>query len=149
VPNKRPSIGLLFDFLYDKYQLKIWEGVTKTAYDLDLNLYCFPGGELEDPSGNSVQRNIVFDLVLPSRLDGVIIMSAVIANFICIKKFDEFYKRFKVIPNLSIGIDIQGSPSLLFDNTKGITDMVTHFVEEHNFKRIAYIKGPPENIEAK
>jgi len=27
--------------------------------------------------------------------------------------------------------------------------MITHFVEEHNFKRIAYIKGPPENIEAK
>ncbi len=145
---KRPRIGFLFDFLYDKYQLNIWSGVVKAANDFDLNLYCFPGGQLHDPFPNSLQRNLLFNMALNSRLDGFIILSALLGNHISTKEFCSFYKDYAKIPNVSIGMEIEGCPSLLVDNAKGIRDMVAHFVKEHGFSRIGYIKGPEENTEA-
>ncbi len=148
MPGKRPRIGFLIDFYYDEYQLKIWAGVVKAAQDLDLNLYCFTGGAIACPVENSIQRNNAYDLVLSSKLDGVIIMSAVIGNYISLKRFKHFYEPFKALPNVSISVEIEDCPSVLIDNKKGVADMVSHLVEEHNFKRIAFFQGPLENPEA-
>lgn len=149
MPKQRPRIGLLFDFLLEEYQLKIWSGIRKAAEDHDLNLYCFPGGELEGSLLFSTQRNTAYDLVATSQLDGVIIVAAGILTNISKKKFNSFYEPFKSIPNVSIGVEIEGCPSLLVDNAKGIIETVEHLVEEHHYKHIAFIKGPENNPEAK
>jgi two-component sensor histidine kinase/DNA-binding LacI/PurR family transcriptional regulator len=146
---KRPRIGLLFDFLYDKYQLNIWSGAVKAAGDFNLSLYCFPGGQLHDPFPNSLQRNLLFKMALKSRLDGFIIMSATVGNYTGLKNFKTFYKEYARFPNVSIGIEIENCPSLLVDNAKGIQNLVTHFVKDHGFTRIGFIKGPEENAESK
>ncbi|MBN1798230.1 MAG: substrate-binding domain-containing protein [Spirochaetales bacterium] len=148
MPKKRPRIGLLIDFFYDDYQLKIWSGVMKAAKEFDCNLYCFSGGAVDCPQENSVQKNNTYDLVLPSQLDGVIIMSAVIGNYVPFKRFKQFYEPFKALPNVSISMEIKDSPSILIDNKKGMSDMVSHLVEEHDFRRIAFIQGPADNPEA-
>ncbi|MBN1798231.1 MAG: substrate-binding domain-containing protein [Spirochaetales bacterium] len=149
MPQQRPRIGLLFDFLLEEYQLKIWSGMQKAAEDHDLNLYCFLGGELEGHLLFSTKRNTAYDLVAPSQLDGVIIVSAGILTHISKKKFNSFYEPFTSIPNVSIGVEIEGCPSLLVDNAKGIIETVEHLVEEHHYRRIAFIKGPENNPEAK
>jgi ABC-type sugar transport system substrate-binding protein len=40
-------------------------------------------------------------------------------------------------------------PSIFIDNSQGIKDLVSHLVLEHKAKRIAFIKGPDDNLEAK
>lgn len=149
MPGKQPRIALLFDFLYDKYQLTIWSGVVKAARDFGFNLYCFPGGQLLDPFPNSVERNLLFDMALHSRMDGFLILSSVLGNYSSEKIFAGFYKAYSGIPNVSIGVKIKRCPSLLVDNAKGMSDLVSHFVEAHGFTQIAYIKGPEENLEAR
>jgi two-component sensor histidine kinase/DNA-binding LacI/PurR family transcriptional regulator len=148
VSNHRLRIGLLLDFLFDEYQLKVWTGIVKATEDMDANLYCFPGGSLKSPFINSAQRNYIFNLALTSKLDGLVIMSAVLGNFISKEEFTNFYNSFKIIPNISIGTEIDKNPSIVIDNARGVMDIVTHLVEDHHLKRLAFIKGPDDNAEA-
>ena len=39
-------------------------------------------------------------------------------------------------------------PGVVVDNEKGMQDIVTHFVEAHGYRRIAFICGPEGNEEA-
>jgi hypothetical protein len=58
-----PSIGLLVDLLDDSpYQWTILQGAMDAAHELGAHLLCFAGGVLGAPTGESGERNGIFDL---------------------------------------------------------------------------------------
>lgn len=63
-------------------------------------------------------------------------------------EFRDYARRFGAIPLVSVGIRIEGVPSILIDNRIGVLEAMAHLVEEHGCRRIAFLKGPAQNPEA-
>jgi len=138
--NDKPTVGLLMGLLNETSWASIWSGVADLARERDVNLICFTGGMLEDTVGFQEQANVLYDLVDVEQLDGLIIWGG-IGKFVDAPTLETFYKRYQSIPTVSIGDSVADVPSVLADNYGGMYQVVTHLVEDHGYRRIAYIKG--------
>jgi diguanylate cyclase (GGDEF)-like protein len=148
-PSDRITIGMLINQLDGMYQTPIWRGVADTVKINDINLILFVGKSLKSPLAYEAQENIVYQLINIKRLDGIVATSSSIGNDIGVKGLLEFYKPLRSIPMVSIALPIKGITSILTENERGMQEIVEHLVEVHDYKKIAIIKGPETNMEAK
>jgi len=113
----------------------------------DVNLICFPGGQLRPPH-QFKQRNVIYDLVDPESLDGLILRSEALSAHIPPEEFEALYKKYSPLPMVSIARALPDIPSILVDNAQGMHSVVTHLVETHGYRRIVFIRGPENHQEA-
>lgn len=152
--NRRITIGLVIDNLYGvgAYQGTLWKGVAEAAEQYDAHLICYSGGTLGYSPYNEFeyQINIVYDIVNPNILDGLVLVSGTMGNYISPEEFKTFYSRYVAmpIPVVSIGRQIEGANSLVLDNAQGLRDAIAHLIQEHGYRRIAFIRGPEGNADA-
>jgi|GEM_PF-713934 len=144
----RITIGMLIGMLDDNYQARIWPSIADAAKKHDVNLIFFVGKSPGSNYGYDKEHHIIYNFISDYNLDGLIIMSGTLGNFISINKLVKFLNRYKKIPMVSIAIALEGIPSILVDNTAGLYDAFNHLVNEHNYKRIAFIRGPEGHQEA-
>jgi len=145
--KKRPTIGFLIDVFYDQYQMEIWSGVSEASVKEDVNLVCFCGGAFKSPYENDA-RPKVYNLIHKKDIDGLIILSSTIGNFISKQELKKFCATFTGIPTLSIGSIIQGVPGIVVDSDQSMFELVAHCIQEHDCRRIAFIKGTDANDDA-
>jgi DNA-binding LacI/PurR family transcriptional regulator len=148
ITNRR-TIGLLIGRLGDVgYASQIWPGVAAVAEERNVNLVCFAGGALNAPNAFDAQHNIAYDLISPARVDGLVSMSGAIGEFSKPEELELFYARYRPLPIVSIAMVLEGIPSISADNETGMRDSITHLIEVHKFRQIAFIRGPDTNPEA-
>ncbi len=145
-PQKRLTIGYLTHWIGPGHRT-MWPGIYDTVCKHDVNLICFPAGQLRAPH-QFRQRNVVFDLITAEKLDGLILRSEALAAHISPKEFDALYKKYRSIPMVSIARTLPGIPGILLDNVQGMRDVITHLIETHGCRRIAFIRGPETHREA-
>ena len=138
----RPTIGVFLGQLEERYQFLLWPGMVDSAEELNLNLIFFPGAPLDVDLVDMAQRNIIYDLVLPDTLDGLIILSGSLSAFVDKDAFNRFCYKYKDLPIVSISLPLEGASNVLVDNKKGMYDVVSHLIEVHGYQRIAFIRGP-------
>jgi DNA-binding LacI/PurR family transcriptional regulator/serine phosphatase RsbU (regulator of sigma subunit) len=141
-------IGLLVDWLEDEYQDKVLAGVDAEAQANGVGLLCIAGGVLRSPFRFGARRNFIYDLVGQDCIDGLVIMSGTLGNYIGPSKLARYCERYRPLPMCSIGVALQGIPSVLVDNAKGMRDAMLHLIDSHGYRRIAFIRGPGVNEEA-
>lgn len=146
--SQRLTIGVLFDYFTEKYQNGIWNGIVKAANNLDVNLLFYVGGDIDSPYIHHAPRNLVYKLVNLDNLDGIIVMSATIGNYIRKNRLEIFINSFSSIPTISIGVAFKGIPSIIVDNYAGMHEVIRHLIVDHGFTRLAFIKGTQGNQEA-
>ena len=146
--KKRPTIGLLIDWVGGRYQSHIWQGALAAAEERDANLIIFSGRSLRAPQGYLSQSNVLFDVISSENLDGLVILSGTIFNYVTENEFRAFAQRFQALPLISISIELENIPSVLIDNRAGIRSVVSHLIETHGHRKIAFIGGPEVNEEA-
>lgn len=144
----RPTIGLLIGRLAERYQVHIWPGIADVMEERGINLIIFPGRTLETPVGFDRQRNVLYDLVGPENVEGLVIFSGTLANYIGPERVKNFCERYQPLPMVGIGVKIGEIPTVLTSNEKAMRDIVTHLIETHGYRRIAFICGPESNPEA-
>jgi diguanylate cyclase (GGDEF)-like protein len=110
--------------------------------------FFFAGGALESPFRDEAKQNVIYDLFNKDKLDGLIICPGLLMNYIGLDKFMKFIEPYRDIPMVSIGIDIKGIPSVVFDNRECMHVMVNHLIDYHDYSKIAFIKGTSLNPEA-
>jgi diguanylate cyclase (GGDEF)-like protein len=151
-PN-RPTIALLVDGLIEDYEVKVWSGVADAAKKYDFNLLCCACGSLDSPHLFSSQRNILFDLVRAAvdagHIDGILALSGALANFSTPEKLLQTYSRLGDVPLISIGAQLDGMPSITVNNAGGMREMITHLIQHHGRRRIAFICGPEHSDDAR
>ena len=52
------------------------------------------------------------------------------------------------VPIVSIGMDVEGVPTLFVDGSTGMRDLVTHLVEKHEVRNVVYVGGVPGHSES-
>jgi DNA-binding LacI/PurR family transcriptional regulator len=147
--SKRLTIGIFLNTLYENYDLELWKSVRAACEKHDINVITISGGALNSPYYYHTHRTQIYSLVNKTNVDGIVSVSASIGNYTTPEKLADFFKKFNDIPLVSIGIKTGSYATILVDNKSGMFNLVEHFVNVHGYSKIAFIKGPDSNSEAR
>lgn len=144
-----PAIGFLTESLVSLYQSDIWIGASDAATRLGYSMFCFAGGSLSKSSWDEwePQRNLIYNFIDTHRFRGIILAGS-LGNFVSEREFRKFYKRYTAVPLVCLGPEIPSVPTVIADNTHGMRELMSHLVEEHQCRKIAFVRGPKGNKEA-
>lgn len=144
------TIGYLTNDLVNNYNCAIWEGVRDASERSGIELRTFIGGEIDSPSSSQLMRNAVYRLLHPEGLDGLIVNSTSLLQFLSPERIAEFMASFAGLPVVTHGAAYADFPAVLVDNAAGVSEAVSHLIRVHGHKRIGFIAGSrnnPESIE--
>ncbi|WP_437949917.1 SpoIIE family protein phosphatase [Sorangium sp. So ce296] len=147
--TKRRTIALVMDYLRGEYQSAMRVAIERAAEAHDVNLVIAVGEVLTGHSPSEVAQRTIYHLVGPEAVDGVVIASPTLGNYVGVEGVQRFCDYYAPLPVCSIGIPIPGVPSILVDNALGIEMAAGHLLDDHGCRRLAYIGGPDSNGEAR
>lgn len=145
--NSRLTIGFLTHTIEDAYGAALWTGAMSAAMDNNANLICFPGRHLESPHRFEVQANVLYRLAGTENVDGLVLSSSTISMYVGLEGLRSLCDGYRPLPMVSLGISMEGIPSVIVENYQGMREMVIHLIEVHGLRRIAFISAPPNNME--
>ncbi len=145
--GRRPTIGLLNSRLERGFHRAAWLSVANAARVCDVNLIMLDGGVLHSPDDIDSPANILYSLVHPDLIDGLIVWSSSLGWRTTPQHMLEICERYRPIPLVSVGQALPGIPSIVVDNYQGVRDMVVHLIDVHGYQRIAFLSGPAGNRE--
>jgi sigma-B regulation protein RsbU (phosphoserine phosphatase) len=149
--SRRTTIAFLMDFpdlLGDSYGTTLRDALDVACRQLDLNLYIVAGRWLEDPDPSGALHNKVFDWIHSEAVDGIIVLSTSLAAYAGSAAVSRLCARYALLPLCSIGIAIEGVPSVVIDNRLAMRGVVEHLVRQHGCRQPVFIGGPPMNAES-
>ncbi|WP_437979988.1 SpoIIE family protein phosphatase [Sorangium sp. So ce117] len=146
--KKRRTIALLMDYVRGEYQSEVRFGVERAAEAHDVNLIIAFGETLACPGAARTAQNSMYHLIGAETVDGIIVASTTLCHHVGIEGMKRFCRSYAPLPICSLGMAIDGIPSLVVDNGLGLDLSVGHLVDDHGCQRVAYIGGPPSNEEA-
>ncbi|MCK5266763.1 MAG: GGDEF domain-containing protein [Spirochaetes bacterium] len=146
--KRKKTIGFQINNLQGRYAAKLWPLIVAVAKRYDINLIIFPGHAFESPYGYESKHNAIYNFINKHNVDGLIMASGAICNFIGIDGLKNYYEKLKGMPIVSLGIKLDGIPSILVDNKFGLKNVVDHLIEHHKYKKIAFVRGTRNNPEA-
>lgn len=148
MPTDRATLGFLFASLHTGASLVIWPSLLDAAKQHDVNLICFPGGRLQAADSFEIQRNAIFNLANDQCLDGLITWSSSLGGVLGPAEIKAFHQRYQTLPMVSLAQFMEGMPTVSVDSYLGMRALLSHLIEEHGFKRLAFIRGPEEHYYA-
>jgi DNA-binding LacI/PurR family transcriptional regulator len=140
-------VGLLLDHLESDYPTEIVAGVRRAARAARVRTVVIAGGWLGKPGSPPVVRNFVYDF-LPGSFDGLLVSAGSLSNQCGVDHFRSWLGRFGKLPSMCVAIDHPELPNVHVDNEVGVHSLVTHLIEKHGRRRIAFIRGPSTSAEA-
>ncbi|HEU5101256.1 MAG TPA: substrate-binding domain-containing protein, partial [Roseiflexaceae bacterium] len=117
-----------------------WLGVVDAARAHAANVIFFDGRIVDVPHFER-QQNILYELVDVERVDSLVVWSSGLDAIIAAEGMKRFCQQYNPIPLVTVERTIQGFPSLLIDDYQGVYAAMTHFIEQHGYRRIAFISG--------
>ncbi len=146
--TRAPRLGVFVDGLVDGYQAAVVAGAYEGT-ELGAQLVCFVGGILDSPHRFAAERNHIYRLAGKDSLDALMLVSGAIGNHVGKSELQRFARRYRPpLPICSIGIELEGMPSVLVDNDSGMERAISHLIARHGHRRIAFVRGPLANEEA-
>jgi len=142
---KRLTIGFLLASLHTGASLTIWPSLLDAAKLDDVNLICFPGGRLNATESYEIQRNVIFEFATDEYLDGLITWSSTLGGVLGPAEVQAFHERYHPLPMVSLAQFMEGMPTVSLDNYLGMRSLILHLIEEHNYHRLAFVRGPEEH----
>ena len=143
-------IGFLLANVYQGSSTSMWKAMAEAAAsDEESALFVFPGGRLRYAPGNEYLRNGIYDLANGSSLDGAVIWASALSGSVGADEAASFAREkageMKVV---SLGMLVDGCPSVDFDAYSGMLAEVGHMISVHGDRRIAFIRGPESHRSA-
>lgn len=135
--GSRPTIGLLTNTITDPRDHRVWVGAVEAARSLDANLVCFPTGL------PGASQSVLYELIGPETLDGLILQLYTDRD-----TFRDIYQRCSVLPVVNLLRFYEGYPGIAADNYQGMKLLLDHLIEEHDYRRIAFIRAREGNLAA-
>lgn len=146
--SKRLNIGLLIDDLDNYFAFKACVGSELAAKVLDANLFIFPGRYLGEFKEYEYQYNSVFTLPDKDNVDIIFVLLGTIACRTDEASKIEFLKRYEGIPVVTLFMQQEGYQSVMFDNRKGMSEVVEHMLDIHHVKKFGFVCGPRTSQES-
>ncbi|MCT2581562.1 substrate-binding domain-containing protein [Actinophytocola gossypii] len=140
--RRRLTIGLVTANIHLGVGATLWSGALDAARRHDVNLICFPGGEV---GATDRPRNRVYDLVGPELLDGLICWTSTLGLPVAHARAARLERRFGRLPMVSLNGTMGEDRPLTLDSYRGMCLAISHLVEVHDRRRLAFIRGTVAN----
>lgn len=144
MPRRRLAF-LTSDFEHE-FQNALLRELVPALDEHGLELVSLQGGILKHPP--DAARHFVFELVSPANVDAVLISSHTIGHLSTRDEMQRFAARLAPLPTVSLGVELEGTLSLLVDNESGIYELVNHLIRSHQCRRLAFVGSHEKNPEA-
>jgi DNA-binding LacI/PurR family transcriptional regulator/AraC-like DNA-binding protein/signal transduction histidine kinase len=138
----RLTIGLVTANIHIGVGATLWSGALDAARRHDVNLICFPGGEV---GATERPRNRVYDLVGPDLLDGLICWASTLGLPVAHARAARLGRRFGRLPMVSLNGTMGEDRPLTLDSYRGMCTAISHLIEVHGRRRLAFIRGTVAN----
>lgn len=135
--------------MFDSYQIDLRQAFERVALREGFDLVVVMGRCPGDPDPVERVQNVLYDWITPQSVDGVVLLSGVLVNFLGTAAVDALIARLGSVPKVSIGVEMLQVPSVTVDNRTGMRLATEHLLRVHDCRRIAYLAGPPDNQEVK
>lgn len=151
--SNRLTIGFMIHHLDNDYSKALLKGAITAAEECNVNLVIFPGRSLNcqlDDSRNTVfeyQYNTIYSYADKESLDALIISAGTVGQFISNAEFKAFLDGFGDLPIITTENKVRGYPCVRLSGS-GIKNVISHLVNEHGKKNIAFVSGPKGNADA-
>jgi len=142
-------IAFIVSDLLQGFQQAIWSGVQKAANDLHVQCLTLPGWFFFTKNENQQPHNILYDFIKSNQIDGFIISSSIYSAQNSMDEIKKFCQMQGNTPFVSIGVKLENAPAVLVDNSTGLYEIISHYIEVHGYKDLGFIQGPLANPEAK
>ena len=130
--SKRATIGFLSANIHLGAARTLWRGVVDAARELDANLFCFPGGGIGVQADSEIQRNLIYELVNPNQLDGLVSWATTLGVALPHSAVIEFHQRFSPLPMVSLALPMNGISAITVNNSAGMRSAIVHLLEVHH-----------------
>src|SRR5688572_17191282 len=147
--SERKTIGVFASQVGRAWGTEFIAGINAAAEQHDVNLVYFIGGKLT-PIVTDDQTQLSFglyDLAKPSQIDGLL-LTADMAHSVTPDQLKTFSDVYGSIPTVTQSVPLAGASMFIADNVEGMRAAVRHLIQEHGYKRIAFIRGIPGQIDA-
>ncbi|MDQ1041120.1 DNA-binding LacI/PurR family transcriptional regulator/AraC-like DNA-binding protein/signal transduction histidine kinase [Streptomyces sp. V3I8] len=142
-PDRPLTVGLLTANIHLGVGATLWSGARTAAERNDVNLVCFPGGNLRH---GDVTRSELYELVGPARLDGVVCWSSTLGLPSSGPRARRLLRRLAHLPLISLNQPLSDQTDVLsIDSHAGMRKLVGHLVVQHGRRKPACIHGPLAN----
>lgn len=145
---KQKTIGVLIGYTGDRYHSEIWPAIMGICNQNKFNSIFFLGSSIKEPGGFDSQANVVYGLVGKHNVDGLIVIAGALFNYLSDDDTMQMMKMYEGIPTVTIARKVKDVINVTVENYTGMYDLVSHMIEKHNRKKIAFIRGPEMNNEA-
>jgi DNA-binding LacI/PurR family transcriptional regulator/AraC-like DNA-binding protein len=139
---EKKRIGLVLASIHTGIAQNVWASFVRTANIENTDLFIFPGGRLNARPDFENLRNPVYFLVNEENLDGCISWSSTIRYAQSNEEFAHFYRGFGNLPYVTLAQKSPGHPCVEFDAYSGMKALVSHCIQVHGGRRIAFLRGP-------
>jgi len=147
--SNRKTIGVFASQVGRAWGAEFISGITAAAEANNVNLIHFIGGRLTPQVSTDKPKPSfgLYDLASPDHFDGLILTSDVAYNTSAaeLKVFSELYRAMPIVTQ---SVELSGGTMFVPDNADGMRAVVRHLIEEHGYKRIAFICGIPGQVDA-
>lgn len=145
-PHKR--IGFILASIHTGSSVGMWPRLAEDALKNDDTLFIFPGGRLTPPNAADALRNKIYSLANADNVDGIISWASSIGGTISLENLTAFHEAYEKMPMVTIGQKIKHLPVVAFNAYDGMKDLVQHFIEVHDSRKIAFLRGPTNHTSA-
>lgn len=136
--DRKIKIGILIAPTDFPYSNKIIKGILKRTTNVDTTIFCYM---LNYDTLDQSFHNDVLKLVDKKSIDGLII-SGSLSHQITKQEFYNFCDSLGNIPIVTISVKFKNIFGIQPDNSIGMRQLMTHLLDEHKYKKIAFIGGP-------
>jgi signal transduction histidine kinase/DNA-binding LacI/PurR family transcriptional regulator/AraC-like DNA-binding protein/CheY-like chemotaxis protein len=135
------TIGVLTAWLNGPTEINLWHGVADRALERNVNLICFSGGIPHWHEQYEAQKNILFNIPNTENVDGLLIWANILSHTLDRSGLEAFCLRYAPLPIISMGMILPSIPSIQIDMRDGMRKLLSHLIEVHGRRRIAFIRG--------
>ncbi len=139
---------MLTAWLKGPTEINLWHGVADRARERDVNLICFSGGIPHWHQQFEAQKNILFDIAGQPNLNGLLVWANILSHTLDRSSMEAFCQRYAPLPVISMGMVLPSIPSIRIDMQEGMGKLLSHLIEVHGRRRIAFIRGPEVSQDA-
>jgi len=159
--SKTYHIGVLIGNAGTEHPREIITGVYDCVREENVEMTLFLGtqGQALDfwkqtneitSSTYNYQYNNLYDYALLGEMDALVVSYGTICIFFSAREQDAFLSKFEGIPMVVLEAYNQGEENtyLITDNYQGQYDLIEHLASVHGYRKILYLSGPHNSIEA-
>lgn len=146
----RKRVGVLVNTIYSEYSVAFMEGIDRYCAENDCSYVLFPLEHGKNSGIYDYHCETLLSFVNKNNLDGIVFATATLANNykVDLPRLVESIKMLPPIPKVSVGMEIEGIPTIKIDSMSAIKNLISHMVEKHGCKNFVIMRCDNGNFES-